>query len=96
MKARSKHSLLTETALDLITRKVEKMISNSELCEASQTKLFTCACRMSEIKDFDQRIFSFSFIVELYGKLVILMTTYQIFISNYGKNFYTIIKYLGV
>ena len=44
---------------------------------------------MSEIKDYDQREF-FSFIVELCGKLVILMTTYQIFISNYGKDFYTI------
>ena len=66
----------------------KKKISNPELCEASQTKLFTCACRMSEIKDFDQReFFSFSFVV---GKLVILMTTYQIFISNYGKKFYTI------
>ena len=41
---------------------------------------------MSEIKDFDQsEFFSFSFVVELCGKLVILMTTYQIFISNYGK-----------
>ena len=41
---------------------------------------------MSEIKDYDQREF-FSFIVELCGKLVILMTTYQIFVSNCGKNF---------
>ena len=87
---------------DCIGRKVEKKkISNPELCEASQTKLFTCACRVSEIKDFDQReFFSFSFVVELYGKLVILMTTYQIFISNYGKIFYIYHhvgkKYLGV
>ena len=72
----------------LITRKVEKKNSNPDLCEASQTKLFTCACRMSEMKDFDQReFFSFSFVVELCGKLMILMTTYQIFISNYGKIF---------
>ena len=63
----------------------KKKISNPELCEASQTKLFTGACRMSEIKDFDRRkFFSFSFVVELCRKLV---TTY---ISNYGKNFYTI------
>ena len=43
---------------------------------------------MSEIKDFDQKeFFSFSFIVELCGKLVILMTTFQIFISFYRKSF---------
>ena len=66
----------------------KKKISNPELCEASQTKLFTCACRINEIKDFDQReFFSFSFVVELCRKLVIFMTTYQIFISNYGKFF---------
>ena len=29
----------------------KKEISNPELCETSQTKLFTCACRMSEIKE---------------------------------------------
>ena len=55
---------------------------------------------MSEIKDFDQReFFSFSFVVELCVKLVILMTTYQIFISNYGKkNLYHLVGeiYLGV
>ena len=86
IKARSKHSLESETAWHLLQGKQKKIQTQSS--EASQTKLFTCACRMSEIKGFDQReFFSFSFVVELCGKLVNLMTTYQILISNYGKNF---------
>ena len=45
-------------------------------------------CDESRKKNVRAGFLSFSFIVELRGKLVILMNTYQIFIGSYGKKIY--------